>query len=111
MAELLGNAPAKDIKDRLGPQIEGTPIPETRECHLCGKVGHISRNCSIKTVASNSAKPSGSRPDPLAARKTADHTCETCNKPRHTTEQCWTAHPELVPEALLKKRQHGSICK
>ena len=107
MAERLGNAPVRDIKDRLGTRVEGTPIPETRDCHLCGKVGHIARNCTNKTAASNGTKPSGSRPDPLAAHKTAGHTCETCNKPGHTTAQCWTAHPELIPEALLKKRQQA----
>ena len=87
MAERLGNAPIRDIKDRLGTRVEGTPIPETRDCHLCGKVGHIARNCTNKTAASNGAKPSGSRIDPLAAHKTAGHTCETCNKPGHTTAQ------------------------
>ena len=107
MAERLGHVPACDIKDRLGTRVEATPTPETRDCHLCGKVGHIARNCSNKTAASSGAKPPSNRPNPLASHKTAGHICETCNKPGHTTTQCWTAHPELIPETLLRKRQQA----
>ena len=39
----------------------------------------------------------------MATHKTTGHVCESCNKPGHTKAQCWSAHPELVPEALLKK--------
>ena len=41
----------------------------------------------------------------MATHKTPGHICETCGKQGHTSAQCWTAHPELVPEGLQKKRQ------
>ena len=43
----------------------------------------------------------------MAAHKTVGHICEFCKKPGHTEAQCWSAHPELVPDALLKKRQQA----
>ena len=41
----------------------------------------------------------------MAAHKTTGATCESCGKPGHTIAQCKSAHPELVPESLMKKRQ------
>ena len=78
----------------------------TRECHVCKKVGHIAKNCpnSVATPSPLSRAPA-IRTDNLAAHKTAGHTCESCKKPGHTSAQCWSAHPKLVPEALIKKRQ------
>lgn len=105
VGERLG-ALTKDVRERLGPKTDDTPMMDTRECHICKKMGHIARNCPNPTVAatSNGGKPTGNRPDSLAAHKTTSHTCESCNKPGRTEARCWSAHPELVPEALLKKR-------
>ena len=41
----------------------------------------------------------------VALHKTSDRICESCKKLGHTAAQCWSAHLELVPEALLKKRK------
>ena len=94
----------RDVRDRLGNKIDDAPPFDTRACHNCKKVGHIAKNC---TAAGPSAlpKPPASRPDTMAAHKTAGAVCESCGKPEHTMAQCWSAHLELVPEALMKKRQ------
>ena len=105
LRDRVGTPPTRDIRERLGTRIEGTPLPDTRSCHQCGRVGHLARNCSAKPTTG--AILPNNRADPLAAHKTAGHTCESCGKPGHTTAQCWTAHPELVPEALAKKRQQA----
>ena len=94
----------RDVRDHLGKKLDDAPPLETRECNICKRVGHIARKC---TAAGPSAlpKPPTSRPDTMAAHKTAGAVCEFCGKPGHTMAQCWCAHPELVPEALMKKRQ------
>ena len=94
----------RDVRDRLGNKPDDTPPFDTRECHNCKKVGHIAKNC---TAAGPSAlpKPPVSRPDATAAHKTAGAVCESCGKPGHTMAHSWSVHPELVPEALMKKRQ------
>ena len=86
----------RDVRDRLGNKPDNAPPFDTRECHNCKKVGHIAKNC---TAAGSSAlpKPPVSRPDAMAAHKTAGAVCESCGKPGHTMAQCWSAHPELVP--------------
>ena len=105
LRDRVGTPPTRDIRERLGTRIEGTPLPDTRSCHQCGRVGHLARNCPVKPTTG--AIPPNNRADPLAAHKTAGHTCESCGKPGHTTTQCWTTHPELVLEALVKKRQQA----
>ena len=68
---------------------------------------HIARNCSQKKEGAprGDANNSGDNLDPLAAHKPRDHVCETCSKVGHTSAQCWIAYPELIQEALVKKRQ------
>ena len=94
----------RDVRDRLGIRLDN-PIIDTRECHVCKKVGHITKKCpnSVATPSPPSRAPA-TQADNLAAHKTAGHTCESCKKTGHTSAQCWSAHPELVPEALIKKR-------
>ena len=94
----------RDARDRLGTKPEDALAADKRECHICKRVGHIARKCTIP-VASSPAKPLASRPDAMAAHKTTRAVCESCGKPGHTIAQCWSAHPELVPKSLLKKRQ------
>ena len=69
-------------------------------------MGHVAKIFpnSVATPSPLSRAPA-IRTDNLAAHKTMGHTCESCKKPGHTSAQCWSAHPELVPEALIKKRQ------
>ena len=94
----------QDVRDRLATKPDDAPPHDTHECHICKRVGHIARNC---TAVGPSAlpKPPASRHDTMAAHKTAGAMCESCGRPGHTIAQCWPAHPELVPEALMKKRQ------
>ena len=98
------NQGGREMRDRLGTRPD-PPMGETRECHVCKKVGHIAKFCPNATVTPPLSRATTTRPDNLAAHKTSGHICESCKKPGHTSAQCWSAHPELVPEALLKKRQ------
>ena len=86
----------RDVRDRLGNKPDDAPPLDARECHICKRVGHIARNCTA-TGPSALPKPPASRPDTMAAHKTAGAVCESCGKPGHTITQCWSAHPELVP--------------
>ena len=101
MGDRGGNT--RDVRDRLWTKPSEVPAHDNRECHICKRVGHIARNCT--SLAAQPTKPPANRPDAMAAHKTTGHICESCGKPGHTIAQCWSAHPELVPEALLKKRQ------
>ena len=98
----MGNP--RDVRERLGTKPEDALAQDNRECHICKRVGHIARNCTTPG-ATPPPKPAANRPDAMAAHKTTSHVCESYGKPRHTIAQCWSAHPELVPETLLKKRQ------
>ena len=95
---------SRDMRDRLGTKPKDALARDNCECHICKQVGHIARNWTTPRAALPS-KPPASRLDAMAAHKTTGHVCESCGKPGHTSAQCWSAHPELVPEALLKKRQ------
>ena len=95
---------ARDVRDQLGTKLDDAPAPNNRECHICKRVGRIAKNCTA-AGASAQPKPPVSRPDAMAAHKTTGAVCESCGKPGHTIAQCWSAHPELVPESLIKKRQ------
>ena len=94
----------RDVRERPSTRPDDAPAPDNRECHICKRVGHIAKKCTAPG-ASAPPKPPASRPDAMAAHKTTRAVCESCGKPRHTIAQCWSAHPELVREALLKKRQ------
>ena len=106
VGDRLGIQP-RDVRDRLGTRAEGAPTHDNRECHISKKPGHIARKCPTTTTPTpiNNAKTGVNNADTMAAHKTTGHVCESCNKPGHTEAQCWSAHPELVTEALLKKRQ------
>ena len=108
VGDRLGVQP-RDIRDRLGTRAEGAPTHDNRECHICKKPGHITRNCPTTTTptAINNAKTGVTNANTMATHKATGHVCESCNKPGHTEAQRWSAHPELVPEALLKKRQQA----
>ena len=108
VGDRLGTQP-RDVRELLGTRVEGAPTQDNRECHVRKKTGHIARNSPITTTptASNNAKTGGTNADTMATHKTTGHVCESCNKPGHTEAQCWSAHPELVLEALLKKRQQA----
>lgn len=77
----------RNIKDCQKARVAKPLVASTRECHLCRQVGHIARNSTNKPAGANGGTITGSRLDPLAARKTDGHTSETCNKPRHTIAQ------------------------
>ena len=94
----------RDMRDRAGTKPDDAPAYDNRECHICKKVGHIARDCTA-LGASSPPKPPASRLDAMAAHKTTGAVCGSCGKPGHTIAQCWSAHPELVPESLMKKRQ------
>ena len=98
------NHGGREIRDRLGTRSE-PPMGETRERHVCKKVGHIAKFCPNATVTPPLSRATTTRLDTLAAHNTSGHICESCKNPGHTSAQCWSAHPELVPKALLKKRQ------
>ena len=51
---------ARDVRDRLGTRPEDAPAKDTRECHICKRVGHIARNC-IAAGASPLPKPTSRR--------------------------------------------------
>ena len=95
---------ARDVRDQLWTKLDDAPAPNNRECHICKRVGHIARNCTA-AGASAQPKPIVSRPDAMATHKTTGAVCESCGKPGHMIAQCWSAHPELVLESLIKKRQ------
>ena len=95
----------RELHDRLGPRIEGTPLPEVRTCHQCGRPGHVARHCPSKPTSTPTDRTNAKGAEHMTTHKTSGHICETCGKQGHTSAQCWTAHPELVPEGLQKKRQ------
>ena len=41
----------------------------------------------------------------MSSHKTRGHVCEVCKKTSHNIAQYRTAHPKLIPEGLVKKRQ------
>lgn len=73
-------APPKDMMERLGSKTVDTPMMDTREYHVCPNPPVV--------APSNVKKSSDSRPDTLAAHKTTNQRCESCNKPGHTEVQC-----------------------
>ena len=102
--------PGKDGRDRFNNKGGEAPTAETRECHICKKVGHIAKNCPTPNMApiignGGEKPPPPPKTDHMAEHKTPGQICGACNKPGHVAAQCWTAHPELVPEGLVKKRQ------
>ena len=108
--ELNRPQPLRDGRDRFNNKSGAAPTAETRECHICKKVGHIAKNCPTPNMAST-ASSGGEKPPPpppktdhMAGQKTPGQICGACNKPGRVEAQCWTAHPELAPEGLVKKR-------
>lgn len=81
---------------------------ENRECNICKKVGHIARNCN-QAGASTPSRPSPIETDAMVSHKTAGAVCDFCSKPGHVKAQCWSAHPELVPKGLQKKRLSAMV--
>ena len=100
--------PGREARDRGTIAGDSSPA-DTRECNICKQVGHIARNCPTPqlatTMGGGRALPPPPRGDNLAGHKTPGGVCGSCNKPGHVEAQCWTLHPELVPEAIQKKRQ------
>lgn len=94
----------RNVHDRLEPPM--LPLKD-RTCHSCGKMGHLARNCRMGPITLPSpppGKPTGMRRDDLAAHKTDGAVCTACKKVGHMEPQCWSTHPELLPNDLLKKK-------
>lgn len=96
----------KNLKNHLSARILDHQGPDTREFHQCHQVGHIARNCTQKKegAPNGNTKLSSKKFDLLGAHKSAGHIFEICSKSGHMSAQCWTAHPELIHEVLVKKR-------
>ena len=98
-------APKPNIKERLGPQVEG--VPDLRRCNNCSKVGHLARHCPdpprVAAAVPPSATPTTPRAD-MSSHKTPGATCTSCKKLGHVAAQCWSAHPEKLPQDLARKR-------
>ena len=104
----MGTQP-RDVRDRLGTRAEGAPTHDNRECHICKKTGHLAKNCptTATPTAPGNAKTGINNAETIATHKTTGRVCESCKKSGHTEAKCWSTHPQLVPEALLKKRQQA----